>query len=68
MPIPGHIRVLGVFAIGFQIYNIVGTGQSWPYLFGIMTVLVNGSTVFLILVLSPVNEGNPPNKSVESDT
>jgi len=68
MPIPGYIRVLGGFAIGFQIYNIVGTGQSWPYLLGIMAVLANGFTVFLVLVLSPVNEENTPNKSVDSDS
>lgn len=68
MSIPGHIRVMGVFAIAFQIYNIQGPGQAWPFLFGIMTVLVNGFSVFLILVLSPVKEESPPENLMESDT
>jgi hypothetical protein len=67
MPIPGHIRVLGVIAVGLQIYNMTGMGRSWPYLFGIMTILINAFSVFLILVLKPIEQENPPNKSLETD-
>ena len=63
MPIPKHVRAGGVIAIGWQIYNILGPGQSWPYLFGIMMLLMNGFSVFLILILNPVDEGNEKNES-----
>jgi hypothetical protein len=68
MPVPRHIRILGVLTIGLQVYNIASEGQSWPYLFGIMTVLMNAFSVFLILVLSPVEEENPPDKALDTDT
>ena len=55
MPIPMHIRVLAAISFALQIYNIAGVGQSWPYLIGIMTILMNGFSVFLILVLNPVD-------------
>ena len=59
MPIPVHIRFWGILTIALQVYNIASEGQSWPYLLGIMTILMNAFSVFLILVLSPVDEEDP---------
>lgn len=55
MTIPRHVMILGAFAFAFQIYNIAGVGQSWPYLFGILILLINGFSVFLVLVLKPLD-------------
>ena len=56
MPIPIHVRAWGTLTVGLQTYNIASTGESWPYLFGIMTILMNAFSVFLALVLSPVED------------
>lgn len=67
MPIPRHVRMLGVIAVPLQVYNIASAGHSWPYLFGIMTLLVNGFSVFLVLVLSPLDDELPPAKDIKSE-
>ena len=67
MSIPRHFRILGALAIAFQIYNIVGVGQSWPYLFGILTLLINGFSVFLVLVFKLLDSEDQPNKMLEPD-
>ena len=54
MQIPIHVRLVGIISVAFQLYNLAIAGQAWPYLFGIMTILMNGFSVFLILVLKPV--------------
>jgi hypothetical protein len=52
--IPRHVLVWAVISIILQCYNIATTGTAWPYLFGVTTMLINGFSVFLILVLKPV--------------
>ena len=56
MQIPKVVLGFGVISIAFQIYNIVEAGRSWPYLLGITTMLLNGFSVFLLLVLKPTEE------------
>lgn len=56
MQIPVHVRALGIPSVFLQIYNIAVLGQAWPFLFGLMAILMNGFSVFLILVLNPVEE------------
>lgn len=67
MPIPWHVRVLGVIAIALQVYNIAHLGRSWPYLFGITALLINGFSVFLLLVLSPLDSESAPDQALEPD-
>jgi len=40
-----------LFLIALQIYNISTTGTSWPYLFGVFGLLVNGFAIFFVLLL-----------------
>lgn len=54
--IPKYILVFGSIALVLQIYNIAVLGEAWPYLFGITIILVNGFSVFLILVLAPTDD------------
>jgi hypothetical protein len=51
--IPMHVLVWAVVSIVLQCYNIAATGTAWPYLFGVTTMLINGFSVFLLLVLKP---------------
>ena len=54
MQIPVHVRAFGIPGIFLQLYNIVVLGEAWPFLVGLFVVLMNGFSVFLILVLKPV--------------
>ena len=56
MQIPKVVLGFGVISIAFQIYNIVEVGSAWPYLLGITTMLLNGFSVFLLLVLKPTDD------------
>jgi len=51
--IPKHVLVWAFVSIILQCYNIATTGMAWPYLFGVTTMLINGFSVFLLLVLKP---------------
>ncbi|MGR8947075.1 MAG: hypothetical protein ACU84Q_03450 [Gammaproteobacteria bacterium] len=51
MQVPMHIRLWGICSIALQAYNIAVATQAWPYLFGLMTIVMNAFSVFLILVL-----------------
>lgn len=53
--IPTHVLVWAVISIVLQCYNIAAAGAAWPYLFGVTTMLINGFSVFLILVLKPAD-------------
>lgn len=55
MPIPKPVLVWASVALVLQIYNISTEGVAWPYLFGVTGLLINGFSVFLILVLKPSN-------------
>lgn len=39
-----------------QIYNLTTSGLLWPYLFGIFSLVVNGFSVFLLLLLGTGSE------------
>ena len=67
MPIPRHVSIWGAISIVLQIYNVAGEGRSWPYLFGIMGLLMNGFSVFLILVLSPTDDADTLDESLDPD-
>ncbi|MDA1075902.1 MAG: hypothetical protein O3A63_14225 [Proteobacteria bacterium] len=56
MTLPGLILVLAVGALGLQIYNITGPRVAWPYMAGVSALLVNGFTMFLLLLLRPVDD------------
>jgi hypothetical protein len=66
MPIPRHVTVWGVVSVGLLIYNVAGDGKSWPYLFGIMGLLMNGFSVFLILVLGSTDGDDGPVLTTET--
>ena len=53
MPIPRHVSAWGAVSVVLLVYNIERAGTSWPYLFGVFGLLMNGFSVFLVLVLSP---------------
>lgn len=53
--IPRHVLAWAVISIVLQFYNVAAAGTAWPYLFGVTTMLINGFSVFLILVLKPVD-------------
>lgn len=58
--IPKHVLVWAFVAIVLQCYNIATEGKAWPYLFGVTTMLINGFSVFLLLVLKPTEGGDEP--------
>ena len=68
MPIPRYIRALGVVSIALQTFNIVNAGVAWPFMFGIMMILMNGFSVFLLLVLRPLDDDAEPAPSPGADT
>ena len=53
MPIPRHVSAWGAVSVVLLVFNITRAGTSWPYLFGVFGLLMNGFSVFLVLVLSP---------------
>ena len=68
MPIPVHVRAWAVLTVVLQIHNLLSEGQAWPFLLGIMTMLMNAFSVFLLLILSPVEADEAAADIVESDT
>jgi hypothetical protein len=58
--IPRHVLVWAAISIVLQFYNIAAAGTAWPYLFGVSTMLINGFSVFLLLVLKPVEGKDEP--------
>ena len=54
--IPKFVVAWGITSIILQLVNIAMLGVAWPYLFGVMTMLINGFSVFLILVLRPTED------------
>lgn len=51
-----------------QIYNLTTSGLLWPYLAGIFSLVVNGFSVFLLLLLGQdAGTNNLPGDPVESD-
>jgi len=67
MPIPRHVSVWGTVSVAMQIFNIVHEGASWPYLFGVFGLLLNGFSVFLVLVMSPTETPASPDMTTRSD-
>ena len=48
------VAIVGVL----QFVNIFSSGYAWPYLLGVFSLLVNGFSVFLMLLLSPQEKPN----------
>ncbi|MEZ5595215.1 MAG: hypothetical protein R3E84_02305 [Pseudomonadales bacterium] len=55
-PIPAFVMAWGIAAIGLQVYNTLLAGVSWPYLFGVTGLLMNGFSAFLVLILRPFDD------------
>jgi hypothetical protein len=49
--IPRLLQIWVLTAAALQIYNLTTPGLSWPYMFGVFSLVVNGFTVFLLLLL-----------------
>ncbi|MGB1885429.1 MAG: hypothetical protein ACPHUF_16125 [Gammaproteobacteria bacterium] len=60
--IPKVVLRLTVIIVPLQIYNAGWAGAAWPYLVGVLGPLINGFSVFLILVLRP----SPETEAVET--
>ena len=50
-PMPRPLLAWAVAAALLQVYNLTTPGLPWPYLCGVFSLVVNGFTVFLILLL-----------------
>lgn len=46
-----RLLLWAALAASLQIYNLTTSGTAWPYLFGIFGLVVNGFSVFLLLLL-----------------
>ncbi|MCP5181700.1 MAG: hypothetical protein H6993_08810 [Pseudomonadales bacterium] len=57
-PIPGMVMAWGMAAIVLQAYNLAMPGVSWPYLFGVTGLLMNGFSAFLVLILRPFDDAD----------
>lgn len=68
MPIPRHVSAWGGVSVVLQVYNIADAGTSWPYLFGVFGLLMNGFSVFLVLVLSPAETDAEPDAGTDDGT
>ena len=51
MAVPAALLVWAAISVSLQIYNLTTHGIAWPYLFGTFSLVVNGFTVFLLLLL-----------------
>jgi hypothetical protein len=51
MPIPRGVMVFAAVAVFLQLYNLTGEGRAWPYLVGVVALLANGFSMFLLLLL-----------------
>ena len=56
MPIPRGVLALAGIAVVLQLYNLTGEGLAWPYLVGIVALLANGFSMFLLLLLGAQEE------------
>ena len=50
-PLPRALLFWVAISSAVQIYNLTTAGLAWPYLFGIFSLIVNGFSVFLLLLL-----------------
>ncbi|MGR8946823.1 MAG: hypothetical protein ACU84Q_02170, partial [Gammaproteobacteria bacterium] len=50
LPIPRLLVVWAVLSASLQIYNLTTPGIAWPYLFGVFSLVINGFSVFLLLL------------------
>ena len=55
LPIPRGVVLLAAVATLLLIYNL-GEGRAWPYLVGIVALLANGFSMFLLLLLGSREE------------
>ena len=57
-PMPPLLMVWAVLAASLQVYNLTTPGLAWPYLVGVFSLVINGFSVFLLLLFKSdwVNE------------
>ncbi|MEZ5558624.1 MAG: hypothetical protein R3E86_08805 [Pseudomonadales bacterium] len=53
LPIPRPMLAFAVVASLLQIYNLFGGGSAWPYMIGVLALIANGFSMFLLLLLGP---------------
>ena len=56
MPIPRVMVMLAATSLVLQVYNIAVPATAWPYLFGVTMLIINGFSMFLLLLLSPQDD------------
>lgn len=56
LPLPRPVLTLGAIAVILQVYNILGPRDAWPFLAGLIALVVNGFSMFLLLLLRPLDE------------
>jgi len=69
--LPPLLVLWAALAASLQIYNLATSGTAWPYLFGIFSLVVNGFSVFLLLLLGKdfdARDRPRPGQSEDSDT
>jgi hypothetical protein len=60
---PSPLLVLAVITVSLQMYNLTMLGVAWPYLAGVFSLVINGFSVFLLLLFkSDWEDKNPPNE------
>lgn len=65
--LPPLLLLWAAVASSLQVYNLATPATAWPYLFGVFSLVVNGFSVFLLLLLgTDADDRDPAGRSADS--
>lgn len=57
-PVAPLLIVLVLLVLSLQLYNLTTPGHAWPYLLGAFSLVINGFSVFLLLLFKSGEDDN----------